>query len=155
MASTVRNIGELNVIAVRSARGIIGTAANRQNMAAVPAVERNACERKLRVLSKCSPPVLHAISARTTTEMTPRTKIVCPAGMALPRNLMHTVIAANTTTDANFKAMPRTGRERARTVLFRTGLFTSAGARATLRGGQGRNYVSAGRRKEWNEPGSR
>lgn len=67
---------------------------------------------------------------------------------------MHTVIAANTTTDANFKAMPRTGTERARTVLFRTGLFTSAGTRATLRGGQGRNYVSAGRRKEWNEPGT-
>ena len=102
----------MNEIAVRSASGIIAIATNRQNMLTVPHNERRACERQLSVFSKCNRPVLHASSARTTTEMSPRTKIVCPAGMSRPRYLMHTSMPAKTTTEASFSVMPRTGKWR-------------------------------------------
>ena len=42
MASTVMNMGAVNVIAVTSASGIIVTAANRKNMLTVPDNERSA-----------------------------------------------------------------------------------------------------------------
>ena len=100
----------LALAAAGPASGIIAIATNRQNMLTVPHSERSACERQLSVFNRYSRPVLHAISARTTTEMNPRTKIVCPAGMSRPRNLIHTSMPAKTTSEASLREMPRTGR---------------------------------------------
>ena len=46
IASSVRNSGAVKLIAVKSASGIIVSAVNQQNMLAVPANERIACERR-------------------------------------------------------------------------------------------------------------
>src|SRR5690349_9635767 len=55
--------------------------------------------------------------------------------MSRPRTLMHTVIAANTTTDANFRAMPRTGTWRAVAGLFtRTRIMPERTRRAVSSG---------------------
>ena len=44
IASSVRNIGAVKLIAVKSASGIIVSAVNQQNMLAVPDNERSACD---------------------------------------------------------------------------------------------------------------
>ena len=110
IASIVRNIGAVNEIAVKSASGINVSAVNQQNMLAVPDNDRSACERRFLVLSTCSPSTRHATTASTTTEITPRTKIVSPLGMASPRCFTHAPMLARNSTDASLRDAPRTGR---------------------------------------------
>ena len=90
--------------------GIIVTALNRKNMLTVPDNERSAWARQLFVFSRRRLSVRHAITASTATEMSPRTKIVWPLGMACPSNFTHNVMPENRTSEASFRAMPRTGR---------------------------------------------
>ena len=48
IASTVKNIGAVKLMAVKSASGISVSAVNQQNMLAVPASDRTACDRTFR-----------------------------------------------------------------------------------------------------------
>jgi hypothetical protein len=50
------------------------------------------------------------MAASTTTEIKPRTKIVSPLGIALPRYFTHAAMLDKSTTEVSFKNTPRTGR---------------------------------------------
>ena len=63
IASTVRNIGAVKLMAVKSASGIIVSAVNQQNMLAVPANERTACDFSLSVRKTCRPSTRQAMNA--------------------------------------------------------------------------------------------
>src|SRR6188768_1606240 len=110
IASSVTNIGAVKLIAVKSASGIIVSAVNQQNMLAVPANERIACERSRSVRRIWKPWKCHAMNASTVIEITPRTKMIWPVGTPSPRYLTQAARHESTTTDDSFRATPRTGR---------------------------------------------
>ena len=110
IASSVRNIGAVKLIAVKSASGIIVSAVNQQNMLAVPANDRSACERSLWVRKILKPWKCQAMNPSTAIEITPRTKMICPVGTPSPRYFTHAARHESSTTDDSFKTTPRTGR---------------------------------------------
>ena len=94
IASTVRNIGAVNAIAVTSASGICVTAAKRQNMLTVPDNERSACERQLPVFSKCKPSAAPGEQRQHAHRNQPAHEDRLPDGNFLPgSSLTQTVIA--------------------------------------------------------------
>ena len=110
MASKVRNIGAVKLMAVKSASGIIVSAVNQQNMLAVPAKERTACEPSRSVRNTLKPWVRHAMKPSTAIEITPRTKMICPVGTPSPRYFTHAARHDSRTTDDSLKKTPMTGR---------------------------------------------
>ena len=110
IASTVKNIGAVKLMAVKSASGISVSAVNQQNMLAVPANDRTACERSLSVRKTCSPSIRQAMKPSTKTEITPRTKMICPVGTESPKYFTQAARHDSSTTDESFRKTPRTGR---------------------------------------------
>src|SRR6185503_19489779 len=110
IASSVRNSGAVKLIAVKSASGIIVNAVNQQNMLAVPAKDRTACERSLSVRKIWKPWKCHAMNASTAIEITPRTKMIWPVGTPEPKYLTQAARHESSTTDDSFRNTPRTGR---------------------------------------------
>ncbi len=100
----------MKLIAVKSASGIIVSAVNQQNMLAVPANERSACDRSLSVRKIVKPSTCQAMNASTAIEITPRTKMICPVGTPSPKYFTHAARHESSTTDASFRTTPRTGR---------------------------------------------
>src|SRR5262245_30032367 len=110
IASSVTNSGAVKLIAVKSASGISVNAVNQQNMLAVPANDRIACERNRSVRRMLKPWKCQAMKASTAIEMRPRTKMICPVGTPSPRYLTHAARQPSRTTDDSFRNTPRTGR---------------------------------------------
>ncbi len=106
----MRNIGAVKLIAVKSASGISVSAVNQQNMLAVPASERSACDFNRSVRKMCSPSRRHAMLPSTAAEMTPRTKMIWPVGTLSPRYFTHAARPDSSTTDASLSRTPTTGR---------------------------------------------
>src|SRR5262245_23944066 len=110
IASSVTNSGAVKLIAVKSASGINVSAVNQQNMLAVPAKDRIACERSRSVRRILKPWKCHAMNASTAIEITPRTKMICPVGTPPPRYLTQAARQPSRKTDDSFRNTPTTGR---------------------------------------------